>query len=257
MMRLDPEQYRRLLPLKDAIKEGFTSGNWLELGVLTGCASEVRSHPRLLRSLSFGDDDYEEHILTMLIAMAERDPTNLSEIEHYVAQKIDGAGGDPLSSTLGPRRIYITPQVFDVPEGPLDRTLVSVMMPFETAFSGVHKAIKHACSDTGLRCQRVDDIWEKSAVIQDIFALICRSNIVVCDLTDRNPNVFYEAGIAHTLGKHVVPIAQHKRDVPFDLQHHRYLPYLDNIEGLERLRVELASRLRTLSGNDVPTFSMS
>jgi hypothetical protein len=257
MMRLDPEKYRRLLPLKDAIKDGFTSGNWLEHGVLTGLASEVRSHPRLLRSLSFGDDDYEEHTLTMLIAMAERDPNNLREIERYVAQKVDGVGGETLSSASGQPRIYITPQVFDVPDDPVDRFLVSVMMPFEASFSGVHKAIKGACSDAGLRCQRVDDIWEKSAVIQDIFSLICRSNIVVCDLTDRNPNVFYEAGIAHTLGKHVVPIAQHKRDVPFDLQHHRYLSYLDNDEGLGRLRVELASRLRTLSGNDVSSFSMS
>lgn len=256
-MHLDPEQYRRLLPLKDAIKDGFTSGNWLELGVLTGCASEVKSHPRLLRSLGFGDEDYEEHTLSMLIAMAERDPSNLDEIERYVAEKFEGVGGNTISSVQGPRRIYITPQVFDVPDEPVDHSLVSVMMPFESSFSGVHKAIKQACSDAGLRCQRVDDIWEKSALIQDIFALICRSNIVVCDLTDRNPNVFYEAGIAHTLGKHVVPIAQHKRDVPFDLQHHRYLSYLDNTEGLERLRVQLASRLRTLSGNDVPVFSMS
>lgn len=257
MTYLDPELQRRLVPFQAAIADGFNKGNWMELGAMTGCIDLVQGHSRLLQSLHWGDDDYPGNCMEVLFNILRRDPDNLAIIERYVSEKVGGVGGESLSSVPAARRIYITPQVFDVPDEPVDRSLVSVMMPFDPGFSGVHSAIKQACSDAGLRCKRVDDIWEKSAVIQDVFALICRSHIVVCDLTDRNPNVFYEAGIAHTLGKHVVPIAQHKRDVPFDLQHHRYLPYLNNDEGLQRLRIDLASRLRTLSGNDVPMFSMS
>ena len=99
-----------------------------------------------------------------------------------------------------------------------------------------------------MKCQRVDDLWEHATVIQDVFSLIWRASIVVCDFSGRNANVFYECGIAHTLGKPVVPITQHKSDVPFDLQHHRYLQYLNNVEGLARLQQELAKRLRTLAG---------
>jgi hypothetical protein len=73
----------------------------------------------------------------------------------------------------------------------------------------------------GLNCDRADNIWKESAVIQDIFGLIYRSYIVVCDFTGKNPNVFYEAGIAHTLGKHVIPITQHADDIPFDLRQGR------------------------------------
>ena len=50
-----------------------------------------------------------------------------------------------------------------------------------------------------------------------------KSRIVICDFSERNPNVFYEVGIAHTLGKHVIPITQTPNDVPFDLQHPRYI----------------------------------
>jgi len=52
------------------------------------------------------------------------------------------------------------------------------------------------------------------------FSLIFRANVVGCDLTGKNPNVSYEAGIAHTLGKQVVPLWQSEADVPFDLRHH-------------------------------------
>ncbi|UWU25450.1 hypothetical protein N2601_31165 (plasmid) [Rhizobium sp. CB3060] len=81
--------------------------------------------------------------------------------------------------------------------------------------------------------------------MQDIFDLIVRSRIVVCDFSGKNPNVFYEAGIAHTLGKHVVPITQSDADVPADLRHHRYLGYLNNGEGLGKLETQLAARLRS------------
>jgi hypothetical protein len=54
-------------------------------------------------------------------------------------------------------------------------------------------------------------------------SLIYRSKIVVCDFSSQNPNVFYEASVAHILGKHVIPIAQNANDVPFELRYHRYV----------------------------------
>jgi hypothetical protein len=144
--------------------------------------------------------------------------------------------------------IEARPSVFRVPKEPKDSKLVSVMMPFSPAFSGVYAAIKKAAEAAGMTCERADNIWEENEVIQDIFSLIYRSSIVVCDFTQQNPNVFYEAGIAHTLGRSVIPISQNDNDVPFDLKHHRYLKYLNNGEGLDDLVKHLTSRLKTLSG---------
>jgi len=56
-----------------------------------------------------------------------------------------------------------------------------------------------------MQCLRADDIWDHDAVIQDVVSLINRSRVVVCDCTERNANVFYEAGIAHRLGKECDP----------------------------------------------------
>ncbi len=121
------------------------------------------------------------------------------------------------------------------------------MMPFHPSFDAVYGALKSAAEAVGLRCRRADDIWESPAVIQDVVSLIDRSNVVICDCTDRNPNVFYEAGIAHTLGREVILITQADADIPFDLRHLRYVKYLNNGEGLAALQERLKPRLADLA----------
>lgn len=133
-----------------------------------------------------------------------------------------------------------------MPSGGVDIDLIAVMTPFAPQFEQVFEAIRGAATIAGFRILRAKDIWEHSAVIQDVFSLIFKARIVVCDFTGKNPNVFYEAGIAHTLGKHVVPITQSAGDIPFDLQHHRYLAYLNNAEGRSELATALATRFSSL-----------
>src|SRR4029078_9504141 len=101
------------------------------------------------------------------------------------------------------------PTIFQIPEHEnIEATLASAMMPFEAKFNPVYDSIRQAAENVGLRGRRADDIWENAAIIQDVVALIDRSRIVVCDCTDRNPNVFYEVDIAHTLGREVILITQ-------------------------------------------------
>lgn len=146
------------------------------------------------------------------------------------------------------RKITFSPSVFKVPAGQVREDLVAVMMPFAARFTPVYKTIQAACDESDLRCERADDIWANSTIVQDIFDLIFVSTIVIVDFTGRNSNVMYETGIAHTLGKHVVPITQPIDDVPFDLQSHRVLKYLPNEQGLDVMRADLSRRLSTLVG---------
>jgi hypothetical protein len=141
-----------------------------------------------------------------------------------------------------PRRVR--PRVFQIanPEA-VEPTLVSVMMPFAPEFNAVYQAIQEAVTAIGLRPRRADDIWENPAIIQDVVSLIDRSALVICDCTGRNPNVFYEAGISHTLGREVILITQADTDIPFDLRHLRYVRYLNNGEGREDLKVKITPRL--------------
>ena len=250
-MALDAGTGARLIELKDRIAKHYRESEWLELGTLTDEFDLVNNHYRLLRSMRFGDDDYEGHALSVLRTMVENEPGNLARISEYVERKFPSEEGENVSSEKrAGRRIVFAPSVFEVPEVGVDKCLVSVMMPFDSAFSSVYQSVKDAATEARLTCQRADDIWEHSVVIQDIFSLIFRSFIVVCDFTGRNANVFYEAGIAHTLGKHVVPITQHAGDIPFDVKHHRYLVYNNNGEGREKLKTELAKRLTTLTSSE-------
>ncbi len=143
-----------------------------------------------------------------------------------------------------------SPKVFSISESEIiERTLVSVMMPFDSGFSDVYEALQEAATAVGLRCRRADEIWENPAIIQDIVTLIDKSFLVVCDCTKRNPNVFYEIGIAHTLGREVVLITQAHEDIPFDLRHLRYIHYLNNGEGRQALKAALCERFSFLQEN--------
>lgn len=246
MADVTPAVRRRLVELKATVAEKFNGGHWSELGALTGCENAIENHPRLLRALSFGDDDYEPLILPTLLKVVDADPGNLAIIEQYLVDTFDIGGESASTAPSKGRRIIFSPSVFDIPDETVDPQLVAVMMPFSAEFEPVFGAIKAACDLATLKCLRAKDIWEHSTVIQDVFSLIFRANVVVCDFSGRNPNVFYEAGIAHTLGKHVVPLSQSEADVPFDLRHHRYLSYLGNSEGLRGLTASLQKRLETL-----------
>lgn len=142
------------------------------------------------------------------------------------------------------------PSVFKIEDHEnIDPTMASAMMPFAADFTQIYESICSAAMGVGLSCKRADDFWENSAVIQDVVSLIDRSRIVVCDCTNRNPNVFYEAGIAHTLGREVILITQNSADIPFDLGHIRHIKYLDNDEGRAELVNQLHNRMQTILGN--------
>lgn len=142
----------------------------------------------------------------------------------------------------------ISPQVFSLPKNRIRENLVAVMMPFDRKYDETYKTLKEASSEVGMDCVCVDDIWENNSIMQDIASLICRAQVVVADLTGKNPNVFYETGIAHTLGREVILITQNPEDVPFDLRHLRNIKYLANEQGLMELKANVIKRLKILNG---------
>ncbi|MNQ57931.1 hypothetical protein D3C85_721020 [compost metagenome] len=143
-----------------------------------------------------------------------------------------------------PARLRI-PTAFTLPDpGEVQPDQLSAMMPFSPAFDEVFSAITRSATRTNMRCGRVDGIWENHSVIQDVISLIDRSRYVVCDCSGRNPNVFYEIGIAHTLGKEVILITQSGDDVPFDLKHLRYIQYSNNLAGRQALEDALVARIQ-------------
>lgn len=142
----------------------------------------------------------------------------------------------------------VKPKVFQFPTSePFDPDLVAVMMPFSPAFSAVYESLKEGIEAAGMRCLRADDIWERDHILDDVLSLIWRARVVIADLSEKNPNVFYETGIAHTLGRDTILVAQSMSDIPFDLQGIRALKYLNNGEGRAALSRGITSRLNTIT----------
>ncbi len=140
-----------------------------------------------------------------------------------------------------------SPTVFNIGQlHTVDSQLISIMMPFDLSFNEVHFSIKNEIESMGLILQRADNVWEHHTIIQDIITLICKSKIIIFDCTNKNPNVFYELGIAHSLGKETIIITQNEMDIPFDLRHHRYIKYLNNSEGRLNLVNQLKNRVEHL-----------
>ncbi|MEJ1097884.1 MULTISPECIES: hypothetical protein [unclassified Pseudoxanthomonas] len=102
-----------------------------------------------------------------------------------------------------------------------------VMMPFAAPLGDYYSKIyKPAIEKAGLRAVRADaDIFGTGKIIDQIWAGINSAKVLVAELTTRNPNVFYELGLAHALEKPVVLVSSNEADIPFDLKHIRVIYY--------------------------------
>ena len=242
---MSKEKVQKLLSLKSKILKNFSKEDWLEIGLLTNEIELIQNHSRLLRSLHWGDDDYEDCALVILSNLSKKSSENLELIEEYVRRKYPHNDA-VLVDHVNNKELALTPSVFEIPDFDVEEDLVSMMMPFSENFNMVFDTVVKACNSKSMRCLRADSIWEQSVFIQDIFNLIYKSRVVIVDFTDKNPNVMYETGIAHTLGKQVIPITQSFGDLPSDLTHHRVLKYLPNEQGMDELCENLKKRLGTL-----------
>lgn len=101
-----------------------------------------------------------------------------------------------------------------------------VIMPFGPTYNTEYERItRPAVEAAGLACIRADEIYSRPQIMADIWKSIRSARIVIAGLTGRNTNVFYEVGLAHTLGKPVIIITRNEEDVPFDLKALRYVYY--------------------------------
>ena len=121
---------------------------------------------------------------------------------------------------------------------------IFVAMPFDEAFFPIYDDhMKNVASDMHLSIRRSDDIFTTKTLMHDIWQCILGASIVIAECTGRNPNVFYEIGIAHTLGKPVILITQNDEDVPTDLRNVRYIKYEYTPRGMKLFEGTLKSTI--------------
>ena len=113
---------------------------------------------------------------------------------------------------------------------------VFVVMPFTKKLRAIYDDhIKTTVERAGFTCARGDDLFGSESIIREIWTIICNAQVIIADCTGRNPNVFYEIGIAHTVGVPVILVTQSVDDVPFDLRNERVIVYDHTPAGLASL----------------------
>lgn len=125
-----------------------------------------------------------------------------------------------------------------------------VAMPIKEAgspeylhFRALYDDVIHPCLEAaGFVPVRADDIQETGAVTKDIIGRLAEADLVVADLTDLNPNVFYELGIRHALrgsGTIMMLDRARTRGLPFDVMPYRAILFESDVSGIAKLRSEL------------------
>jgi len=116
-----------------------------------------------------------------------------------------------------------------------------------------------AIKAAAMKPARADDLFRSSNIVHDIWHLVLTSRVLLADLTEKNPNVFYELGLAHAARKPVLLLTQNIEDVPFDLRALRVIEYeIEHPNWGEVLRKSIRQGLKEMLESPersvLPTF---
>lgn len=184
--------------------------------------------------LSVFRESYEDKISdlnTRLLATEER----WKDVNHLILdsqRKLPVHDVDPRVSTdRFLRRFGI-----DATQAQVDPKLIFVLTPFSQREASTYRVIQNMAQRIGFRCVRGDEEFKRDEILPHVVDLMVRARIVIANISGRNPNVYYELGIAHALGKPTILVSRSLDNVPFDLRA-KYIVLFENGEELdERLR---------------------
>jgi hypothetical protein len=123
-----------------------------------------------------------------------------------------------------------------------------VVMQFSSEFNELFsEVIRPTCEEFGYNVIRADDYYGNGLIIEDITRSIREASVVIADVTPNNPNVFYEVGFAHGIGKPTILLSDRKREtLPFDISGFRTLFYDNTIGGKSVVQERLCRHLESI-----------
>lgn len=146
-------------------------------------------------------------------------------------------------------------------ETPPTKRQVFVLMPFDEAFKDIYEGlIKHSFESAEFCVYRADDIQSQQNILRDVVTAINAADVIIADLTDSNPNVYYELGLAHALRKPVILLTDDIGSIPFDLRSYRVIEYNTHFAHIQEARKQLkevASKIAAAEmafGNPISDF---
>ncbi len=166
-------------------------------------------------------------------------PTTISLLENKkrnpsleMVQKIEAAFDLEPGAFVKPGEIVLEGMCFTI-------------MPFGGWFDRYYEEVyEPAIVESGLEARRADDVYRSGNVVDDIWDLTKRADLILADLTGKNPNVLYELGLAHAIGKRAILVVDDIADVPFDLRALRVIEYDKNApDWSQKLRTDIRAAI--------------
>jgi hypothetical protein len=99
----------------------------------------------------------------------------------------------------------------------------------------------------GYKCER--SLPERENIIKSILRALAEADVVIADLTDNNPNVFYELGVRHALTNRTILIAQGPEHIPFDLSPYPTVFYGESPAKIAEFKSNIKKKLKDVSKN--------
>jgi len=118
------------------------------------------------------------------------------------------------------------------------------MDPQDDTLADVCNTIKEECRSYGVNALRIDDVEHQDTITERILSLIKESDLIIADLSGERPNVYYEVGYAHAIGKRPILYRRKGTRLHFDLSVHNVPEY----KNLGELRSLLHKRLEAMLG---------
>ncbi|MBY0038679.1 hypothetical protein H7U08_19390 [Bacillus cereus] len=168
------------------------------------------------------------------------DPTRWKETNHLVL-----SGNENTLDTENIQNAIVSPSNFLLNHGltkkdlEVDTRSVFVLTSFMDSERPLYLEIKNICSSVGLNCSRSDEEYINGDVLPHILKKIAKARLIIVNLDGRNPNVYYELGIAHALDKPTILISKSINNAPFDLKSKNIIIYKDFNELNTKLNMEL------------------
>lgn len=120
-----------------------------------------------------------------------------------------------------------------------------IIMPLEAYWSeSLWLHMRDTLQAMGWDSVRAEGLFTENT-LESNWTAINKAQHIIVDLTYKHPDVFYKLGSIHTIGKQVVLISQHARDIPADFRKFPHIVYDNNIYGLQRLSERLIEILKT------------
>lgn len=189
----------------------------------------------------YGDERLElERKISDLNLQMMRSQRRFEDVNHLM---IDGqqrlSGFSP--AAINPQR-FLSGISLNPNDLKIDKNLVFVLTPFHPSEERTFAAIVEGFKNYGVRVVRGDETSIDGAILTHIIEQIVKARFVVANVSTRNPNVMYELGIAHALGKDVIMISNSKDEMPFDIKSKRILFYRDYDDLVAKLGSEVVRK---------------